>query len=62
MGQLLFNVFSLLLALSGCLIIGALVLNDVPLNDPPGPLIRLGSPLIQGSLGRGRSRRGAEAW
>lgn len=41
MSQLLINTLGLFIAVSGCLLVGALVLNEVPLNEPPGALVRL---------------------
>lgn len=39
--ELLINTATFLLAVLGCLIIGALTLNNPPLNDPPGFFARL---------------------
>lgn len=41
MSYLIVNTLMLLLAASGCLIVGALILNDLPLHDEPGLLVRL---------------------
>ncbi len=38
---LLLNTFILLVAAGGCLIMGALVLNNLPMNQPPGLYTRL---------------------